>query len=478
MAQDKSVLDAYKKNKQTQIETYHKTKHQLFEEYRKQKNDEFAGYLSRPWESAEKHPAVPAPKKPDPVRPVVAPMDKTSRQPAAPIEFPIGGVVRPITPLKEEPLDIPQPEEPRPKTGGKMNVSLFGMSLPVSMTAKERFKLNSLNEKEIGRVWKILSGDAYTAIFEDCARMYEEMRLNGWATYNLCKAIGETLLGEGTPEAVVLKTFLMTQLGYDARIIRLDNNRLGMICPANVEIARITYINLNGKRYYLWDDQKGEKNIRTYKNNFCNATRSIDFMNGTYIRFAEKMTTPRKFVSEWNPQAAVTVSVNKSLMDYYKDMPLITDWTFYARQNMDDGVRQQIMPVLKNAVAGKGEFEAVNVLLHFVQTAFEYETDEKQYGYEKTDFKEEPFYYRACDCEDRSILFSELVNSILGLDVVLLYYPNHLCTAVRLNSEVAGDYVSVYGRKYLICDPTYINASAGKCMPQFKSVKAKIYKIF
>lgn len=478
MAQGGSAFDAYRKSKQAQMKTYRKTKHQLFEEHRRQKNAEFAKYLSQPWEPAEEQPATPAPKKPDPVEPVVVPMDRTNPLPKAPVEVPISSVVTPTEPQKEEPLDIPLPDKPRNETGGKMNISLFGMSLPVSMTPNERFKLKSMNEKEITRIWNILMGDAYTPMFEDCARMYEEMRLNGWATYNLCKAVSETLLGKGTPEAVVLKTFLMTQLGYDARMIRLGDSHLCMICPANVELSRITYINLNGKRYYLWDKKHGEERLYQYKTNVGDATRSIDFQNGAYIRLAESMTVPRRFVSGWDATAAVTASVNKNMMDYYKDMPLITDWAFYARQSMDEGLKRQIMPVLKNAVAGKGELDAVNVLLHFVQTAFEYETDEKQYGYEKTDFKEEPFYYRACDCEDRSILLSELVNDILGLDAVLLYYPNHLCTAIRMNSNVDGDYVNVDGQKYLICDPTFINASAGKCMPQFKTAKAKIYKIF
>lgn len=478
MGQGGSAIDAYKKNKQAQIETYRQTKHQQFEEYRRQKNAEFANYLSHTWETAKKQPAIPAPKRPDPVRPVVVPIDKKSPLPN-PVKIPISSVVSPTLPPKEKPLDIPLPEQTDPKTvKGKMDVDLFGMTLQVSMTDNERFKLKSLNEKEVSKIWNRLSGDAYTPMFEDCARISEEMQLNGWATYNLCKNISETLLGKETPEAVVMKTFLMTQLGYDARMIRVGDNRLSMICPANVEIARIMYVRLNGKEYYIWDDNGKEVSIRTYSRNFSDATRSIDFQNATYIRFAEKMTAPRNFVSKLDAKANVTVSVNKYLMDYYKDMPLITDWSFYARQNMDEELSRQILPVLKNATAGKGELEAINVLLHFVQTAFDYETDETQYGYEKTDFKEELFYYRACDCEDRSILFSELARSILGLDVVLLYYPNHLCTAVKMSREVAGDYVNVNGEKYLICDPTYINASAGMCMPKFKKVAAKIYKIF
>lgn len=61
-------------------------------------------------------------------------------------------------------------------------------------------------------------------------------------------------------------------------------------------------------------------------------------------------------------------------------------------------------------------------------------------------------------------------------DVVLLDYPNHIATAVCFNENVSGDFVTVEGKKYIVCDPTYIGASIGKAMPQFKRVAAKVLK--
>ena len=118
--------------------------------------------------------------------------------------------------------------------------------------------------------------------------------------------------------------------------------------------------------------------------------------------------------------------------------------------------------------------EAANMLIDFVQTAFAYQTDGEQFGYEKPFFVDELFYYPYCDCEDRSILYSRLVRSLLNLDVVLLDYPNHIATAVCFTEQVEGDYILVNGKKYVICDPTYIGASIGMAMPQFKSVAAKV----
>ena len=81
-------------------------------------------------------------------------------------------------------------------------------------------------------------------------------------------------------------------------------------------------------------------------------------------------------------------------------------------------------------------------------------------------------YYPYCDCEDRSILFSRLVRDLMGLDVVLIYYPGHLATAVKFSSEVKGDYITYQGDRYTVCDPTYINAPVGMTMPDMDNASA------
>ena len=116
------------------------------------------------------------------------------------------------------------------------------------------------------------------------------------------------------------------------------------------------------------------------------------------------------------------------------------------------------------------------MLIDFVQTGFDYKTDNDQFGYERPLFPDESFYYPYCDCEDRSILFACLVRELMGLDVVLLHYPKHLATAVRFKEEVNGDYLMIDGVKYVICDPTYIGARIGMCMPEFKQVSPIVQK--
>ena len=121
----------------------------------------------------------------------------------------------------------------------------------------------------------------------------------------------------------------------------------------------------------------------------------------------------------------------------------------------------------------------IDIILNFVQTAFEYKTDEQQFGYEKYFYPEEVLGYPYSDCEDRSALFAWLVTNYTNAKVVGLQYEGHLATAVYFgeNTNIQGDLFSYGGKKYYVCDPTYINASIGMTMPQFKDKTPKIIKM-
>jgi hypothetical protein len=61
--------------------------------------------------------------------------------------------------------------------------------------------------------------------------------------------------------------------------------------------------------------------------------------------------------------------------------------------------------------------------------------------------------------------------------VVLLHYPGHLATAVHFNENVQGDYLTIAGKQFIVCDPTYIGANIGNAMEEYKHVNAKVIQI-
>ena len=134
-------------------------------------------------------------------------------------------------------------------------------------------------------------------------------------------------------------------------------------------------------------------------------------------------------------------------------------------------------PVFKENISAGSEPEAAEMILNFVQTAFEYKTDDEQFGYETPMFPDETLNYPYSDGEDRAILFATLARDLLGLDVVLMHYPNHIAAAVCFNSDVSGDSVMHKGRKYIVCDPTFIGAPVGVTMPGMNNAEAEIIEL-
>ncbi|MBQ8221442.1 MAG: hypothetical protein IJZ31_09615, partial [Bacteroidaceae bacterium] len=60
----------------------------------------------------------------------------------------------------------------------------------------------------------------------------------------------------------------------------------------------------------------------------------------------------------------------------------------------------------------------------------------------------------------------------------LLHYPGHLATAVHFPETISGNYVSLNGQRYLVCDPTYIGADIGMAMPKFINSKVEVKAIW
>ena len=107
------------------------------------------------------------------------------------------------------------------------------------------------------------------------------------------------------------------------------------------------------------------------------------------------------------------LEVNSGLISFYKDYPQC-DFSVYVGAPVSQEVQQTVLPSLQAAIQGKKQSEAANILINFVQTAFDYKTDGDQFGYEKPFFVDELFYYPYSDCEDRAVLYSYLVRTLMG----------------------------------------------------------------
>jgi len=252
-----------------------------------------------------------------------------------------------------------------------------------------------------------------------------------------------------------------------------------LLLPASNTLYAVAYYvfaNSDQKFYNVLFDRFEKPRIAqlySYDQDYPNATKLTGYQISSppSIQPDTKAKT-LKFVDNGS-EYTVTVHYDQSSVKFYEYYPQ-TDLEVYFDAVPSNDARKSLLEAMRPFVQDKSETDAVNVLLHFVQTAFPYKTDDEQFGREKPFFPEETLYYPGSDCEDRAVLFSFLVRNLLGLKVVGLDYPNHVATAVRFSSNVNGDQVVVGNVIYTVCDPTYINADFGMCMPQFKKVKPGI----
>ena len=468
-------FDEYRKKRMQDFNAYRNQREKDFEEYRRKRSLEFARYLEERWKKFEAYKGIKRPVEPKPKEPVV--FDEPDTKIPDLVKIPIRKVV-PVTPapVTPSPVKLP-PLKENVLVASKTKFMFLNTPCYLAMDQSLKFTLKGISEKNIADAYKRLSGSRYDAFYNDCAQIYQRLNLNGWGAFLLTRDIAKRLQGAGN-EAVLLQAVLMTQLGYDVRM-GVGDNRLCLMMASTESIAEYGYLKVDGRNYYIMDSTFRNGPFYTYEKNIDGAVRPIDFDNPVDMKLDYAATTVRQIRSLKYPQMSAQVSVNRNLIDYYKEMPPLAGncWNVYARQALENPCYRMLLPQLRQYVTGKGQKEAASMLLDWVQTGFQYKTDDEQFGYEKPFFKEEIFFYPYCDCEDRSILYSYLIHQLLQLDVVFIYSPGHVFTAVCFDDPVEGDYIQIDGKKYIICDPTYIGADVGRCMPNYKNASFEAVRI-
>ena len=356
---------------------------------------------------------------------------------------------------------------------GRSKIAYGGLAFYLNNSLNRKCSLNGLNENAIADAYEALCNSDYKPLLADCAQIRKDLRLNDWGVFTLVRQVADTYCGTAN-ESIVMQQFLLNEMGYKARMARkATEDKMMLFVATDCSIYAHPYITLNGQNYYNLSGNNEQCQFYMCQKDSPKAKNSV----GMHLK--EAPLFPGTVVSSTHQAkgsaARVTVDVPKALMDFYKDYPQC-DYSVYFNAPVNVAMENRILSSLAPLVQGRNEADAANILINFVQTAFQYQTDGQQFGYEKPFFVEELFYYPYSDCEDRAMLFSYLVRKLLGLDVVLLDYPEHIATAVRFNGNVSGDYLMVNGWKYTVCDPTYIGASIGMTMPRYKTVSAKVLK--
>ena len=419
------------------------------------------------------------PDKPQPVAPKAEPA-KPQTTPVKP--QPVAPKAEPTTPAK--PQATPVKPQPKPKAKPAVQSSLqkefypsvainyCNTKLYIDASMKGVINITSSQECAVADGYEALCRSNYKPLIANCQQAQKDFRLNDWGVFLFVKTAAEALCNDEN-SCIVMQQFLLNELGYRAKMARRgDRNQLLLFVATDCMVYGHPYFTKEGLNYYNINGTEActfymcNQDSKKAKTPVAMRLNNVPALNSGVV--SRQRTNKAGNVS-------VSVNVSKSLMDFYASMPQC-DYGVYAKAPVAGSLAQEVLGTLRPLVQGKSEVDAANLLLNFVQTGFKYATDEEQFGFEKPFFVEELFYYPACDCEDRSVLFGWLVRELLGLDVVYLDYPNHIATAVQFKGDVKGDFLTVDGKRYTVCDPTYIGASIGMTMPNLRSAGVSILR--
>lgn len=458
-----------------QYEKFSKHAKAEYEDYRAQCNAEYVKFLERAWKEYKVLPSIPRPKD-EVVPPTIMPRQDKNKKQAK--EIPIENVVSPI-------LSLPQPKPISPiyendKVEEKnFSFSYMGTTCEVRLPKDLNIRMSGCESCMIATIWKQLATNAMDNTIRDFLALRLKMQLCDWAYLNLIDTFAKAFCGHGN-EAVIMAAFIYSQSGYKMRLGR-DCEKLYLLYGSKHGIYEKGYIVIEGINYYPLDDKVERMEISDFS---FPQEQSMSLYIENAQKFTIRPSAKRKLASEQYHDVIIDSQVNLNLIQFYNTYPssevngnFMTRWKMYADTPMDESVSQMLYPDIKNKIEGLSDVQAVNQILNWVQTAFQYEYDDKVWGHDRAFFAEETLYYPYCDCEDRAILFTRLVRDLLGLKCILVYYPGHLASAVCLKQQVNGDYISLDGDVYTICDPTYIGAPVGITMPEMDNRSAKVIKL-
>ena len=456
--------------------TFQNQARQEYNNFRLRANLEYIDFLREAWVEYQKMPALHAPKLDPHVPPIVLPEEELIK-PLRNERIPFEEIFKPDSNPTTQPEPIVQiPESPNLEERG-FEFVFMGTKEIVRIGNDHRIYLADCDENCVANAWVAMCHERYNNVIRDCLIIRQKRSLCDWAYYKMLVYLGEAFYGKNTNESVLLTAFIYSQSGYSMRLAN-TGGRLEMLFASRHLIYSLPFFEIDSVRFYSTIANDAESYIMPLGFS-CEKPMSLLLNHSPQFTLLE--TPLRILQSERYPDIQVSTTTNKNLIDFFSTYPdsqiednLMTRWAIYAETPLSQAMKQNLYPQMKNMLQGYSQLEAANRLLNWVQTAFVYNYDDKVWGNDRVFFAEETLFYPYCDCEDRSILFSRLVRDILGLNVVLVYYPGHLATAVAFSEFVQGDFLMVDGVRYTIADPTYINAPVGLSMPDVNNQTAKV----
>lgn len=466
----KNYQDGLKQMKQERDKRM-KEMQEEFDKYVEERDKEFTEYLENNWKQFQLFKGEKPPEKPKPEEtPEFEP--KPEEREDLPIKKLPVSESKPLP--EEEKIVLPLVQKSAPPDYHYLSghIGFYGNEIDFEYDPQFlKCTLRSPGKEAIAAWWGKASETHYNHLINQLLRVKDNLALNDWAYYLLLKKTSRDIFSSDNNQANLLLWFMLVRSGYDAKI-GYWKDQTTILLPSKQTLYRISYLHIDGKDYYMMD-YLGELLIHTYSQNYPGSDKIMDYNIYYPMNLSNKKKTRNIDVTYKGTDYNFKLAYNPDMISLFNDYPVAAMNVYFDASmtaQAKDALAENLLPVIQ----GMSLPDAANFLLYFTQNAFEYEIDEKQFGKERFLFPEETIHYPFSDCEDRSAFYSYLVKEFLKIDIIGLEYPWHIATAIKLNDDIKGDYVSYNGINYIIADPTYINAPVGRAMPRYKNQEAKV----
>lgn len=472
-------LEDFRRKNAEALNAFRESNKKEMEDFRLQCNRELVEFMKRPWPEFQRKPPIPVPAPPEPIV-LIIPDDEPEPEPNPnPIELIITDIIPSPDPTPRPTPVSPIEQQPEPIKISPVSVTFYGTPVNIRGAQMPSLKVAKVDGNNVAKAYSALTEASMNNLLYDCLEERKRLRLCDWAYLQLLECVSSFYFEKGTNEQKLLHGYMLSQCGYDIRYCS-DKTQLHLVYMATGPVYDRSYINIDGKKYTFLTHSES----KTY--GICNfkfpGEKPISFDITEMPRFAYREGTRRDIRCHSYPEIQVSVTPNQNLIDFYNAYPQAavneipgSRYTVYANIPASNEFKTQLYPKLKPFLQGKSQKDAANILIKLAES-FDYKFDSEMWGVaERPLFPDETWNYFYSDCEDHAIHFSRLVRDLLGLDVVMVYYPTHMASAVAFtDGSVTGDYVVYRGKRFTICDPTIFYAQVGVTMDGMNNAQAKL----
>lgn len=438
------------------FEDFKTTQASSFKKFQDENDNKFASYLKEQWRDFEAYRSLKLFEKPKPKHiEQRAPLPIKEIGPRVDIAIP-----KNIKPQKQKRFN--------PQVQQDDSVDFFGTYIGFDVDDNiKQARFFPTDQTGVITFFNVMASSDYASLVTSIKEQQVKLHLNDWGVFELVTLLSHKIYANKDDQNL-FRWFFLNKLGFDVKIGSIENHVVLLIHSVQIIYATPRY-KLGGSFYYAIDyvNDTTLGRVYTYDKKYPNAEKTIDFQLHNLPVLEEKPFVKTLHFNDPKGVYHFKVTLNKNLLDFFNTYPQV-DYNVYFNAPFDSNVYAQLATQIRNYINGVKASYALNYTLRFVQKSFGYERDQEQFGKEKVMFAEETLYYDKSDCEDRAILFAKLVKKMFGYSVVGLKYKDHMSTALAV--PMNGDFVKLGTHKYVVADPTYINANIGMAMPKYKNI--------